>query len=207
MVLVQETILMGILKWKTILKENTVVSTILISFVGYVIVIGTFLDIWPESIYPELTVSAINRLADVIAIVNLSALCLIILGWYWIRRGDIEKHRRAMLTSFGLIILFLILYLTKVGGGGTKEFIGPSLVRYVYLVMLSIHIGLSIAAVPLVVYQVITGITRSPSELLKLKYHRKIGRIGATSWIISLGLGVITYLLLNHIYGWRFIGT
>jgi len=198
---------MGILKWKTILKENTVVSTILISFGGYIIVIGTFLDIWPENIYPELTVSMINRLADAIAIVNLSALCLIILGWYWIRRGDIEKHRRAMLTSFGLIILFLILYLTKVGGGGTKEFIGPTLIRYVYLIMLSIHIGLSVAAVPLVVYQVITGITRSPSELRELKYHRKIGRIGATSWIISLGLGVITYLLLNHIYEWKFIGT
>ena len=100
---------MGILKWKTILKENTVVSTILISFGGYIIVIGTFLDIWPESIYPELTVSMMNRLADVIAIVNLSALCLIIVGWYWIRRGDVEKHRRAMLTSFGLIILFLML--------------------------------------------------------------------------------------------------
>ena len=79
--------------------------------------------------------------------------------------------------------------------------------RYVYLIMLSVHIGLSVAAVPLVVYQVITGITRSPSELLKLKYHRKIGRIGATSWIISLSLGVITYLLLNHIYEWKFIGT
>jgi putative membrane protein len=198
---------MGILKWKTILKENTVVSTILISFGGYIIVIGTFLDIWPESIYPELTISMMNRLADVIAIVNLSALCLIILGWYWIRKGDIEKHRRAMLTSFGLIILFLMLYLTKVGGGGTKEFIGPALVRYVYLVMLSVHIGLSVAAVPLVVYQVITGITRSPSELLKLKYHRKVGRMGATSWIISLSLGVITYLLLNHIYEWKLIGT
>lgn len=191
---------------KQILKQNVIVSTGVASLAGYIIVIGTFLEIWPESLFPDLTVWAINRLADVIAIVNLTALCCIIIGWYFIIKGDIKRHNQFMLASFGLILLFLVLYLTKVGGGGTKEFIGPVLVRYIYLIMLAIHIGLSIAAVPLVIYQIITGMTHSPAELLRLKYHRKIGRIGATAWIVSLGLGVITYLMLNHIYEWRFIG-
>ena len=191
---------------KRILKQNVIVSTGVASLAGYIIVIGTFLEIWPESLFPDLTVWAINRLADVIAIVNLTALCCIIIGWYFIIKGDIKRHNQFMLASFGLILLFLVLYLTKVGGGGTKEFIGPVLVRYIYLIMLAIHIGLSIAAVPLVIYQIITGMTHSPAELLRLKYHRKIGRIGATAWIVSLGLGVITYLMLNHIYEWRFIG-
>lgn len=191
---------------KQILKQNVIVSTGVASLAGYIIVIGTFLEIWPEIIFPDLTIWAINRLADVIAIVNLTALCCIIMGWYFIIKGDIKRHNRFMLASFGLILLFLVLYLTKVGGGGTKEFIGPALVRYMYLIMLAIHIGLSIAAVPLVIYQIITGMTHSPTELLRLKYHRKIGRIGATAWIVSLGLGVITYLMLNHIYEWRFIG-
>ncbi|MFL2521678.1 MAG: DUF420 domain-containing protein [Halobacteriales archaeon] len=191
---------------KQILKQNVIVSTGVASLAGYIIVIGTFLEIWPEIIFPDLTIWAINRLADVIAIVNLTALCCIIMGWYFIIKGDIKRHNQFMLASFGLILLFLVLYLTKVGGGGTKEFIGPALVRYMYLIMLAIHIGLSIAAVPLVIYQIITGMTHSPTELLRLKYHRKIGRIGATAWIVSLGLGVITYLMLNHIYEWRFIG-
>ena len=191
---------------KQILKGNLIASTIIASLLGYVIVIGTFLEIWPESIFPDLTLWAINRLADVIAIVNLTALCCIIIGWYFIMKGDIKRHNKFMLASFGLILLFLVLYLTKVGGGGTKEFIGPVLVRYSYLIMLAIHIGLSIAAVPLVIYQIITWITHTPTELLRLKYHRKIGRIGATAWIVSLSLGVITYLMLNHIYEWRFIG-
>ena len=191
---------------KRILKQNVIVSTGVASLAGYIIVIGTFLEIWPESLFPDLTVWAINRLADVIAIVNLTALCCIIIGWYFIIKGDIKRHNQFMLASFGLILLFFVLYLPTVGGGGTKEFIGPVLVRYIYLIMLAIHIGLSIAAVPLVVYQIITGMTHSPAELLRLKYHRKIGRIGATAWIVSLGLGVITYLMLNHIYEWRFIG-
>ena len=191
---------------KLILKQNVIVSTGVASLGGYIIVIGTFLGIWPEIIFPDLTVWEINRLADVIAIVNLTALCCIIIGWYFIIKGDIKRHNRFMLASFGLILIFLVLYLTKVGGGGTNEFIGPVLGRYVYLIMLAIHIGLSIAAVPLVIYQIITGMTHSPTELLRLKYHRKIGRIGSTAWIVSLSLGVITYLMLNHIYEWRFIG-
>ena len=137
---------------KQILKQNVIVSTGVASLAGYIIVIGNFLEIWPEIIFPDLTIWAINRLADVIAIVNLTALCCIIMGWYFIIKGDIKRHNQFMLASFGLILLFLVLYLTKVGGGGTKEFIGPVLVRYVYLIMLAIHIGLSIAAVPLVIY-------------------------------------------------------
>jgi len=198
---------MKVFELKKFLKENTLSAVLLFSLVGYIVVIGTFLDIWPDGIYPTLTVWWINRLADAIAIINLSAVCMIIIGWYWIKIGEVKKHKTAMLISFGLIILFLILYLTKIGGGGTKEFVGPVFARYAYLIMLSVHIGLSIFSVPLIIYQVITGITRSPSEIIELKYHRKIGRVGATAWIISLSLGVITYALLNHIYTWKFIGS
>jgi putative membrane protein len=198
---------MKVFELKKFLKENTLSAVLLFSLVGYIVVIGTFLDIWPNGIYPTLTVWWINRLADAIAIINLSAVCMIIIGWYWIKIGEVKKHKTAMLISFGLIILFLILYLTKIGGGGTKEFVGPVFARYAYLIMLSVHIGLSIFSVPLIIYQVITGITRSPSEIIELKYHRKIGRVGATAWIISLSLGVITYALLNHIYTWKFIGS
>ena len=77
---------------KLILKQNVIVSTGVASLGGYIIVIGRFLGIWPEIIFPDLTVWAINRLADVIAIVNLTALCCIIIGWYFIIKGDIKRH-------------------------------------------------------------------------------------------------------------------
>jgi putative membrane protein len=34
--------------------------------------------------------------------------------------------------------------------------------------------------------------------------HRKVGRIAAAAWITSLSLGVVAYLLLNHVYSWEF---
>jgi len=74
-----------------------------------------------------------------------------------------------------------------------------------YLLMLAIHIVLSILAVPLVLYALVLGLTHTPTELRTETPHRTIGRIAAGSWILSLVLGVVTYLLLNHLYMWEFV--
>lgn len=186
-------------------KAHPLAVTLGLSAIGYFVVIGTFLGAFSPAFYPDLSIEQVNRLADAIALVNTITTVLLIAGWYWIRKGAIKKHRAAMLTAFGLIILFLVLYLTKVGGGGTKEFVGPSGPYYVYLAMLAIHILLSIASVPVVIYQVVTGLTHTQRELRQTTRHRTIGRFAAGAWIISLSLGVLAYVMLNHIYAWRFI--
>lgn len=184
--------------------SHPLLLTVAASVVGYALVVGTFLGFLPAWVYPDLSISQVNRLADAIAVVNSLATILLVLGWYWIRQGRIRRHRAAMLGAFGLILLFLLLYLTKVGGGGTKEFVGPSGPYYVYLAMLAVHVSLSIVSVPLVIYQVITGLTHTPHDLRVATRHRTIGRLAASAWILSLTLGVLAYLLLNHVYDWQF---
>ena len=71
--------------------------------------------------------------------------------------------------------------------------------------MLAVHILLSILAVPVVLYAIVLGATHSPRELRTETAHARVGRIAAGSWLLSLVLGVITYLLLNHVYGWEFV--
>jgi putative membrane protein len=109
-----------------------------------------------------------------------------------------------MLSAFVLILLFLALYLPKVGGGGEKHFVGPEMVRYAYLIMLAIHIVLSVVAVPVVLYAVVLGLTHTTPELRNTA-HARVGRIAAATWILSLSLGVVTYVLLNHIYAAEFV--
>ncbi|WP_129114914.1 DUF420 domain-containing protein [Halegenticoccus tardaugens] len=187
-------------------KEHPRAVTALLSILGYGIVIGTFLGLVPGDLYPELTLGQVNLLADAIAVINTAATTLLVAGWYWIRNGEVRKHAAAMVGSFALILVFLVLYLTKIGGGGTKEFVGPELVYYAYLLMLAVHIVLSIVAVPVVLYALVLGLTHTPEELRTETPHKRIGRVAAASWILSLSLGVVTYLLLNHVYGWEFVG-
>jgi putative membrane protein len=187
------------------LKEHPAVVTAILSVVGYALVIGTFLGYVPRSVFPELTLSQVNRIADAIAVINTVATILLVAGWRFIRRNEVRKHAACMAGAFGLILVFLVLYLTKIGGGGTKEFVGPTLPYYGYLVMLAVHIILSVISVPVVLHALVLGITHTPEELRAGGTHRKVGRVAAGAWIISLSLGVVAYLLLNHIYSWEFV--
>jgi putative membrane protein len=78
-------------------------------------------------------------------------------------------------------------------------------VYYGYIGMLAVHILLSVLAVPLVIYALVLGLTHSPAEL-RDSLHPRVGRVAAATWILSLALGVITYVLLNHVYSYRFMG-
>lgn len=177
---------------------------------GYALVIGTFAGVVP--LYPDIGEPGVDLLSHAIAIVNTVTTVSLVLGWYWIRKGEVGKHRNAMVLSFALIVLFLLLYLPKVGGGGEKHFVLASQYAWVplwdwiqpaYLIMLAIHIVLSVLAVPLVLYAIVLGITHTPTELAGTS-HARIGRIAAGTWILSLVLGVVTYVMLNHLYAAEF---
>lgn len=172
--------------------------TAVLSIVGYVLVLGTFAGLLP---WPSISDDLVVLLGDAIAVTNSVALLAIVLGVFWIRRGAVRKHRAAMLSAFGLIILFLAMYLLKIGGGFEKaiEVSGP--VYWAYLAMLAIHIGLSVLAVPVVIHAAVLGISHSPAELRET-VHARVGRIAAAAWGLSLALGIVTYLMLS-VYGWH----
>jgi putative membrane protein len=184
-------------------KDHPRATAAVLTVLGYALVLGTFAGLVPGSVYPDLSLAQVNLLSHAIAAVNTVTTLLLVAGWYFIRRDEVRKHAAAMSTSFLLILVFLVLYLTKVGGGGTKEFVGPTLPYYAYLAMLAVHILLSILAVPVVLYALVLGVTHTPAELRRTN-HRRVGRVAAASWILSLTLGVVAYVLLNHVYDWEF---
>ena len=180
-------------------KARPLAVTVLLSVIGYVFVIGTFAGVF--DFYPTLSAEQVRLSAHLIAVINTFALAALLVGVHFIRKGEYRKHQTAMLTAFTLILLFLVVYLTKVGGGFEREIVGaPTGIYEAYLAMLAIHILLSIVSVPVVIYAVVLGLTHSFAEL---KDTRKalVGRVAGGAWILSLALGIITYLMLNHIYG------
>lgn len=194
-------------------REHPRATVAIVSVIGYVAVIGTFAGVFP--IFPELTQAEVNLLSHAIAVVNTVATVSLALGWYWIRQDEVRKHAAAMISSFGLILVFLVLYLLKVGGGpGEKRivieagmFLGAyaGTVKAAYLGMLAIHILLSVVSVPVVLYALTLAATHSVEELRSETPHRKIGRVAAGSWLLSLSLGVVTYFLLNWVYAYEFV--
>ncbi|MXR20453.1 DUF420 domain-containing protein [Halobacterium bonnevillei] len=182
--------------------------TAVLSVIGYALVASAFADLLP--LFPELSRETVLLFSDAIAVVNSIALLTLLAGAAFIKRGDVRKHRAAMLAAFALICVFLVLYLWKVGGGFEKGIVieeGQFLAAYAgtvklaYLAMLAVHILLSVLAVPVVLHAVVLGLTHDPSELVDTS-HPTVGRIAVAAWSTSLFLGVVTYWMLNHVYSW-----
>lgn len=185
--------------WSVIRDHPKTVTTVL-SIAGYGLVAAAFAGAIP--LFPSLGRETVLLFGHLIAVVNAAALVAILAGVRYIKRGAVAKHRAAMLTAFGLICLFLVLYLWKVGGGFEKSITATGVVEIGYLLMLAVHIVLSVVAVPVVLYAVILGLTRTPAEL-RDSPHARVGRIAVAAWAVSLFLGIVTYVLLNHVYGWE----
>jgi putative membrane protein len=180
-------------------KAHPRTVTAVLSVLGYALVVGAFGGLLP---LPTISRDAVIFLGDAIAVVNSLALTAIVAGVAFIKRGEIRKHRAAMLTAFALIMIFLVLYLVKVGGGFEKAILASGAIYYTYLAMLAVHILLSALAVPVVLHAVVLGLTHTPEELRDTA-HARVGRIAVAAWGLSLALGIITYVLLNHVYMWE----
>jgi len=189
---------------RSLLRRYPGTASIVLTVVGYALVLGTLYGDAMSFLYPEISLATVNLLSHVIAVNNLLALIALGLGWYWIRSDQPRRHRMAMIVGFTLILVFLVLYLLKTGGGGRKEFLGPESVRVAYLLMLAVHILLSILSVPLVVYTLVLGISRSLNRV-PATIHAKVGRWAAGSWLISLFLGLVCYVLLNHAFAYEYV--
>lgn len=185
-----------------LVRDHPRAVTAALTLLGYGLVVGTLYVGLP--IYPDVGLTAVNLLSHAIAVVNAATVTLLLVGWVQIRRGDVRAHRRAMIAAFALILLFLVLYLTKTGGGGRKDVVGTGLLESAYLAMLAVHIVLSVLAVPVVLYALVLGLTRTPAELRRSP-HRRVGRVAAASWIVSLVLGIVAYVLLNYVLAYEFV--
>ncbi|MFB6137321.1 MAG: DUF420 domain-containing protein [Halobacteriaceae archaeon] len=193
---------------RSVARSRPRAVTAVASAIGYALVVGV---LWGPLRTGTLADETVVLLGDLIAVVNLTALAAMLLGVRFVRRGEIRRHRAAMLTAFGLVLVFLALYLTKLGGGFEKHIViesGMFLAAYegviypAYLLMLAVHIVLSAAAVPLVIHAVVLGLSRSQAEL-RDSAHPRVGRWAVLAWSTSLALGVLTYVLLNHVYAWE----
>ena len=189
---------MSAVRGPAVARDHPRALTAVLTLVGYVVVIGTLYG--DVGLYPDISRRTVEALAAAIAVVNSVTIACLVAGWYWIRKGEVQKHRLAMSTAFTLIMLFLVLYLLKTGGGGRKEIVAGAPLRSLYLGMLGIHIVLSVLSVPLVLYAITLGSTHTPAELTETP-HARVGRLAVSAWLVSLVLGVVAYLMLAYIYG------
>lgn len=128
------------------------------------------------------------------ASLNAAAAVCLALGFYFIRRGRIARHRAAMLSAFALSTLFLISYVIYHANAGSRPFPGQGPIRAVYFFILVTHIVLAAGIVPLALVTLVRGLKRDDER------HRRIAKITWPIWMYVSATGVLIYLMLYQLY-------
>jgi len=136
----------------------------------------------------------ISLLPTIDAILNTLSAVFLTMGYYFIRRRNVQAHRVCMLSAVATSTFFLICYLTYHYFHGTTRFPGHGFVRGVYLSILGTHTILAAAIVPLV----LVTLHRALRERFDL--HRRIARWTLPIWIYVSITGVVVYWMLYHLY-------
>ncbi|HUF47290.1 MAG TPA: DUF420 domain-containing protein [Vicinamibacterales bacterium] len=124
------------------------------------------------------------------AALNALAGVLLLCGFYFIRTGRIDAHRRSMLAAFATSALFLTSYVIYHAQVGSRPYPGTGLMRTVYFAILIPHVILAAAVLPLAILTLRRGLVRDDER------HRRIARWTLPIWLFVSVTGVIVYLML-----------
>lgn len=181
-------------------RRHVPALTGVLSVVSLGLVFAAALRAIPDWLLPRAPDAVIHAIPHVNAALSVTAIGTIVLGVRAIRRGDVDRHRRFMLSTTGLFAVFLAAYLYRVAVEGPTAFSGPALVEnVVYPAVLAVHILLAIVCVPLVIYVLLLALTHPVAELRETR-HPQVGRVAAALWLVSFTLGTVVYLLLYVLF-------
>jgi uncharacterized membrane protein YozB (DUF420 family) len=127
------------------------------------------------------------------ACLNATSAVLLLVGFILIKRGRREAHERAMLAALCSSAVFLTSYVIYHAQVGSVRFQHTGLIRPVYFFILSTHVVLAFAIVPLV----IVTVTRAWRQ--RFDPHRRIARITLPLWGYVSVTGVVIYWMLYHL--------
>lgn len=137
---------------------------------------------------------AIEDFPHLLAVLNTLSALLLLLGFNFIRKRQIENHKKTMLSAVGVSAVFLVFYAIYHLNVGHFSFGGEGGVRYVYFSILFVHVLMAIVNLPMI----LITLHRALNE--KYDRHRKIARVTFPIWMFVSVSGVIVYLMAFHIY-------
>lgn len=127
------------------------------------------------------------------ATLNAISTVLLTVGWLFIRRRKIDRHRLCMIGAFVTSALFLTSYLVYHAKVGSVPFTGQGAIRLVYFAILLTHVVLAAAILPLAL------ITLSRALSRRFERHRKIARWTLPIWLYVSVTGVVIYVMLYRL--------
>jgi uncharacterized membrane protein YozB (DUF420 family) len=124
------------------------------------------------------------------ATLNATCFVLLTIGYVLIRSGRVTQHRAVMIAAFCTSVVFLTSYVIYHAQAGSKPFPGQGPIRIVYFTILTTHVVLAAAIVPMVLMTLSRGLKRQDVR------HRALARWTLPIWMYVSVTGVVVYYML-----------
>jgi len=132
----------------------------------------------------------VHDLPAINAGLNATSGLLLLVGYFLIRAGRIEQHRRFMIAAFTTSSLFLVCYVIYHAQVGSVRFTRQGFVRPLYFSILITHVTLAAVVLPLAIVTLSRGLGS------RFAQHRRIARWTLPIWMYVSVTGVLVYVLL-----------
>ena len=134
----------------------------------------------------------LSGLAGVNAVLNTGVAIFLLLALYFIRKKDVEKHRKMIYGAMILSVIFLISYVLRRSTNGEIPFEETGIIKTIYLIILISHIILAGLSLPFILLTFIRGYTG------QVQRHRKMAKWVYPIWLYVAITGPVVYLMLYH---------
>ena len=160
---------------------NAALSAAALAFLAYILLVrkGSSADV------------DLSFLPAVNASLNATAATLLVAGWIAIKRGARRVHPYLMVAAFVASALFFVSYSVYHSVHGDTKFLGAGAIRAVYFTLLTSHVLLSAAVVPMCLASFYFAWRRRFSS------HRKLGRWLVPIWLYVSVTGVAVFFFLK----------
>ncbi len=128
------------------------------------------------------------------ATLNAMAAVALVFAYYYIRRKNIEMHRRSIYVAMGLSVLFLLSYVVYHFTTEPTLYCREGSIRYVYFFFLISHIITAAVVLPFILFTFNRGFT------MAVKSHRRLARVTYPVWLYVAITGPICYFMLMPCY-------
>ncbi len=177
--------------------NNTLVSRLITVISIFVLVVVIILQSKVLNIFPDKSAipSWVFFLPRLNAMLNATCSLLLLLSLYFIKRKDIQTHKKLNIATFILSSLFLVSYIIFHATGIKTTYGGVGPIRIVYYIILLSHILLAAIVLPLVLFSFQKGLQ------MQVEKHKKLVRWTYPIWLYVTVSGVIVYLMISPFYG------
>ncbi len=128
------------------------------------------------------------------AMLNSATTIALLLGAMFIQQKNINAHRAAMLSAFGLSTVFLVSYVFYHSMSTPTTYGGEGILKSIYYFILFTHIILAAVILPFILFTFYRALTGN------FEKHKKIARITFPVWLYVAITGVLVYLLISPYY-------